>query len=123
MQRIKTNWWVELIIVVASAFLMIQMNRWLLAWVFIPVVTLLFFLMLGKLVQQVKPLFYIFLWIGGLSAFIFVCHPIARTFVNKVLAPHVGILLINVLIYLLFTILFAILYRWLYQRITYVIIR
>ena len=122
-QRIKTSWWMELIIVVASAFLMIQMNRWLLAWIFIPVVALLFFLMLGLLLQRVKPLFNIFLWIGGLSAFIFVCHPIARTFVNKILAPHVGILLINVFIYLLFTILFAVLYRWLYQRITAVIIR
>lgn len=116
-QRIKTKWWIELIVVVVSAFLMVQLNRWLLAWIFIPFVALLFFLMLGMLVQRVKPLYNVFLWIGGLSAFIFVCHPIARTFVNKIFAPHVGILLINVVIYFLFTILFAILYRWLYQHI------
>ena len=121
MQKIKTNWWLELIVLVTTGVLMALMNRLLLAWLFVPFIGLAFFMALGMLVQRVKPFKSVFHWLGGISAFIFVCHPIARTIVNGFVAPHIGVLFVNVVLYLLVSIIIALCYRWLCQRITSII--
>ena len=123
MQNIKTNLWLELIVLVVTGLLVAQMNRLLIAWMFLPFVALIFFIVLGMLVQRIKPICSVFHWIGGISAFIFVCHPIARTIVNSFVLPYIRILFVNVVLYLLVTILIALCYRWLCQRIISKIIK
>lgn len=121
MQKINTSWWVELLIIIIMGYMMAQMNRLLITWLFVPFIALFFFMALGMLVQRIKPIKSVFQWIGGISAFIFVCHPIARTIVNSIVAPHIEILFVNVILYLLVTVLISLCYRWLCQRITSII--
>lgn len=61
-----------------SSILVVALNARVIPWLLVPVAGLFAFLALAKLVLHMRPATMALRWIGGLSACIFVCHPIAR---------------------------------------------
>ena len=111
---IKTTW-MQIVLLVALLCMILLMSRWMITWLFIPIVSLAWFIIIGLLIMRSQLLSKLFNWIGKLSACIFVCHPIARTIVINTIYPRLSILLINVLLYIAITIVMALLYDKLYK--------
>ena len=114
MSKMNFPWWGELLLMLLMAVLVVMMNKWLTTWLFVPLAALAFFFFAGKLILRLRPLASVFGWIGGLSACIFVAHPIARTFIIRLLKPHVSNLLLLVLAFLILSVLLAMIYDKLY---------
>lgn len=108
-----------LLTLVLLAFVVL-MNKWLVTWLFIPLVALACFYAAGKVVICISPVAKVFRWVGKLSACVFVCHPIARLIVLNGIYPRVGNLLLITLIYIVVTIVLTLgydrLYKWLLGR-------
>ena len=102
------------LIVICTAVLIFVMNLNMISWIVVPIVALMFFITLSRLVLKIDWLRKTFAWIGVYSAFIFVCHPLARTVVNRLngFVPLLGI----VIIYFLITMLLAFFYATLYKK-------
>jgi len=107
--------WVELLLLVALLGLILLMSRWLVTWIFVPILALAWFVVIGLLLMRTRYLSEVFRWIGKYSACIFVCHPIARTIVLNAVNPRFPNLIANVIIYIVLTIIIALLYDKLYQ--------
>lgn len=102
-------------IVVCTAVLVFLMNLNLIAWSVVPIVALMFFISLSRLLLMFNRLRLIIAWIGRYSAFVFVCHPIARAIVYRInnSIPLYGV----IVIYFFLTMLLAVLYCRLYKKI------
>lgn len=107
--------WVELLLLVALLGLILLMSRWLVTWIFVPILALAWFVVIGLLLMRTRYLSEAFRWIGKYSACIFVCHPIARTIVLNAVNPRFPNLMANVIIYVALTIVIALLYDRIYQ--------
>lgn len=107
--------WVELLLFVSFLGLILLMSRWLVSWVFVPIVALAWLIVIGLLLMRTRFLSEVFRWIGKYSACIFVCHPIARYLELKFLEPHISYLIINIVIYIALTVIVALLYNFIYQ--------
>ena len=70
-----------IVLIIMLSILVVVMNFNVLSWLFVPIVSLFLFFLLSKIIINIKYVDGLFKWIGKLSAFIFVCHPIARTIV------------------------------------------
>lgn len=110
--------WLLLAIVLFA--MVVLMNKWLATWLFVPVVALGMFYAAGKVILRMPHVAKIFRWFGGLSACIFVCHPIARLIVIRGVYPHVSNLLLITLVYIVVSIVLAMgyerIYKWLLGR-------
>ena len=108
-------WWGKsCAIVICTAILVFVMNLNLISWVMVPIVALMFFITLSRLVISVKWLRLPIIWVGRYSAFVFVCHPIARVVANRL---HGSVPLIGIIIlYFMMTMLLAVLYCRLYTK-------
>lgn len=107
--------WVELLLMVALLGLILLMSRWLVTWIFVPIVALGWFIVIGLLLMRTRYLSEVFRYIGNYSACIFVCHPIARTIVLKAVNPRFPNLIANVIIYITLTVIIALLYDKVYH--------
>ncbi len=85
------------------------------AWVFIHFPAFGLFLSLTLLVDRYRVLRSVFVWIGSMSAFLFVVHPIARGIVIRVLLGKVP-LPVLLLVYLALCFALAFPYRWFFQK-------
>lgn len=101
---------------VLSSFLVLVMNRWMITWLFVPIVALMMFGSAGMIVLKSDVLSRLFKYVGRLSAAIFVCHPIIRFVINRYFLPHTDNMLIIVCIYVVSTFFFAVLYDMLYKK-------
>lgn len=108
------GWAKSSVVVLCTAFLVFVMNLNLICWVLVPIVALIFFIALSKIVLLVKWLRLPIMWVGQLSAFVFVCHPIARVVANRLngSVPLFGI----IILYFMMTMLLAVLYSKLYTK-------
>jgi hypothetical protein len=76
--------WLEIVLAFILLGIMVLMNNNFHVWIFLPIVGLYWFFALAKIVLCSGPyVSKVFAWIGKYSAAIFVCHPIARTVVNR----------------------------------------
>lgn len=111
--------WLLLTIVLFT--MTVLMNKWVATWLFVPLVALAGFYAAGKVVMVFSPLAKVFKWVGGLSACLFVCHPIARFVVIHGVCPHVSSMLLITMIYIVVSIALALgyerLYKWIKSRI------
>lgn len=107
--------WCELLLLVILLGLILLMSRWMETWIFIPIIALAWFMVIGLLLIRTHYLSNAFRWIGKYSACIFVCHPIARYLELKFLEPHISYLIINIVIYVALTVIVALLYNFIYQ--------
>ena len=105
-----------ILLVTLSAFVVL-MNMNVELWIFVPIVSLFFFMTLGRLVYRTRYMGGLFKWLGGYSAFIFVCHPIAREIMFSLNIPAYG-LCISLLVYLLLTFVIACVYEKLYKKLS-----
>lgn len=87
------------------------------SWLLIPVMTIPFFIGICKLLTGYVYVACIFL--GNLSLYIFVLHPIAREIVFTLLANN--ILFVNLFIYITAVILGSLLFSWLDKQLNHVI--
>ncbi len=107
-------WYLELILLLILSAVIFLLNYKLETWLFLPFTSLIAFLLLGDLILKIKYLSSIFRWIGTLSAFIFVCHPIVR-----ILAIHISLekgLFLILFMYISLTFLFSIVYKYMYKK-------
>lgn len=107
--------WVELLLLVALLGLILLMNRWMVTWVFVPIIALAWFIVIGLLLMRTRYLSETFRWIGKYSACIFVCHPIARLVVLNTLNHYYSNVIVSVLAYVALSIIIAIPYNVVYQ--------
>lgn len=107
--------WLELMLCVALLGLILLASKWMITWIFIPIVALGWFIVIGLLLMRTRYLSEVFRWMGKYSACIFVCHPIARTIVFNTIYHHCSNLLGIVLAYLVLSIIIALLYNIVYQ--------
>lgn len=116
----KMSAWNELLICVILLCLILFMGRWMITWLFVPIIALAWFLVVGLLLMRTRYLSELFRWFGRYSACIFVCHPIARLIVNKVVNPVFFNLAVIVLLYLVATVVIVYfydkLYKWLLSK-------
>ena len=92
---------------IASTVLIFTLSLWFTTWIIVP-----FFICIGTVaIVKVIPqsLMNILSWVGGISAYMFICHPITR----KVIIPisRHGDLFAGLLLYLVTTIILAILFK------------
>lgn len=111
---LEASWLKSFFLVVCSFLLILVMSLNLLTWTIVPIVALVFFMALSNLVLKIDWIRNPLKWVGQYSAFIFVCHPIARIVANRLCGavPLWGILVV----YFLLTMLLAIIYGKLYKR-------
>lgn len=107
--------WMELLLFIVFIALIILFSKWMLSWVFIPIIALGWFIVIGLMLMRTRYLSGIFRWIGKYSACIFVCHPIARLIVNSGVYPRLHNVLAVVVIYVVLTMGLAFLYDKLYK--------
>ena len=98
-----------------SAFAVLWMNRWMVTWLFVPIVALAMWGSCSLLVIRLELMTKIFKWIGSLSACIFVCHPIIRVFIHRIMLKHVDSMLLITICYVGITLLAAFLYDRIYK--------
>lgn len=111
----RHSWLVDLLVFLCSALAVLWMNKWMLTWLFVPLVALVMWISCGLLVMRSGVLTRIFKWIGNLSACIFVCHPIVRAVICRVMLNHVDNMLIIIICYVCVTILVSLLYDKYYK--------
>lgn len=111
----KSPTWAAAVLALLGLPIIILMNRWLIPWLFVPVISLAWFLSLEKLVLHTRVISGIFRWIGKLSACIFVCHPIARTITLGLLFLFDNNLFLATLFYLSLTVSISIIYHYYYK--------
>lgn len=107
--------WVELLLLFVLLGLVLLMSKWMLTWIFVPIVALAWFVVIGLLLMRTRYLSDAFRWVGKYSACIFVCHPIARLILLNTLYHHYSNVTVNVLAYVALSILIALVYNKLYQ--------
>ena len=107
--------WGELLFFVVLLGLVLLMSRWLVTWIFIPIVALAWFIVIGLLLMRTRYLSEVFRWIGRYSACIFVCHPIARLIILSTIHRHYSVIAVNVMAYIFLTVVIALLYNKIYQ--------
>lgn len=106
----------DIMLIIISAFLVFWMNKWMVMWLLVPFAALVMFVSIGLVIMRSIYLSAVFKWIGQLSAFIFVCHPIVRFVINRYMLGRVDNLLCVVFVYVISTIIIAVLYQRLYKR-------
>ncbi len=121
---ISTEHWIlmDVIVFLMAAVLVILMNRYMMTWLLIPVVALVMYLALGLMMMRSSVLMKLFTWIGKLSAAIFVCHPISRLVINRLMLPRVDNILFVVLVYIVVTLIIAMMYDRLYKKLISIVI-
>lgn len=107
---------IDILLLFLTTALVIVMNKWMLTWLLVPVIALVMYFLCGLLIVRLNVVRQLLVWIGRLSACIFVCHPIARFVINKAMLTHVDNLLFVVLIYVITTLFLAVLYNQLYKK-------
>lgn len=107
--------WVELLLLLLLLGLILLMGRWMMTWIFIPIVALVWFIVIGMLLIRTRYLSNVFRWIGKYSACIFVCHPIARLIVLNTIHHYYSNVLFNVFVYVALTVVVALVYNIVYQ--------
>ena len=116
-----TTVWMEVLLWFVLLFAIIFMSRWLVSWIFVPIVSLGWFLVFGMVLLRSCYISGVFRWIGKYSAFIFVCHPIARMIVLNTFYHHYSNVIANVLLYLFSVIVISLVYHkihhWLLNKI------
>lgn len=112
---------IDFTVFLLAAALVVIMNRWMVTWLFVPIVALVMFIAGGLLILRMPVLNSFFIWIGKLSACIFVCHPIVRFAINKYMLLRLDNLTVVILVYVIVTILFSMLYDKLYKRLLTII--
>jgi peptidoglycan/LPS O-acetylase OafA/YrhL len=116
----KSSVWMELSLFVLLLGLILLMSKWLVSWLFIPLVALVWFIVIGLLLLRTRYISTAFRWIGKYAACLFVCHPIARSVVLALVYPRIPNLAANVVIYIFLSIVIAVvyssIYRWLLSK-------
>lgn len=112
---VPKNIWMELILFFVLFGVVLLMGKWMLSWVFIPIIALVWFIVMGLLLLRTRFFSIAFRWLGNYSACIFVCHPIARLIVRIVVCPRLHNIIALVVIYFILAIGIAFLYDKLYK--------
>ena len=115
----KSSILVEITLAILSLFLMIVLNYTLELWLFLPFAPLVFFIVLGKLLLRVEFLSNFFMWIGELSACLFVCYPLSRFAVKSFIQPHFPSLILTTIVYICLVFIMAYCYNHLYKWLLY----
>lgn len=111
----KSPIWMAAVFSILGILLIILMNRWLISWLFVPIVSLFWFLSLEKILLHTHVVSGIFRWIGKLSACIFVCHPIARTITVGLYSHFNDSLILATFFYLTLTAVISVVYYRYYK--------
>ena len=118
--------WVLTVLMLFSSVLVFCMNWNYYTWVIMPFLCILFFYSISELICSVKIIKAIPIWLGKISSYIFVCHPISLLLIEKIMKIGEGHNLIAPLflytvIYFLLTIGLVYLYKPLHQGLVRVI--
>jgi hypothetical protein len=106
--------WLFLIAVIFLGIICIA-NLHFLSWLFVPFFALAFLISLGELCYRISWLRKVFVWMGGLSSYLFVVHPIARGITHKAFGDHFVLMLLS---YLLLTFLLALSFKLAKEKVT-----
>ena len=92
------NLFFEMLILVFLLVCIVVMNLNYFLWLLVPVVSVLLFYYIGVIMIRLPLLSNIFMWLGRYSAFIFVCHPVART-LYLVIQNYLNNIILGTLLY------------------------
>lgn len=110
-----------IILLMILLFFVVIMNFNIISWLFIPIVSLFLFFLLSKIIVNIEYMDGLFKWIGRLSAFIFVCHPVAVRIVillcEKINISGHGIWL-SLIVYTVLTFVMSLFYEKLYNQLS-----
>ena len=111
--------WETIVLLIALSFLVVIMNINIISWLFVPIISLFLFFLLSKIIINIKYVNELFKYIGGLSAFIFVCHPIIRSIIlyDKFHINNHGIWL-SLIVYTILTLVLSHFYKKLYNTLS-----
>lgn len=73
--------YIALIVFAILSVLIVVANANIISWLVLPIISVLFFILLAKIIIYVPYIYELMKKVGALSAFIFVCHPISRVIV------------------------------------------
>lgn len=106
-----------LILLVILFVFVVVTNINIFSWLFLPIFSLFFFLLLSKIFLSIPYANNLLKWIGKLSACVFVCHPIAREFVRIIHDHlHYNDLYFSLFAYTILTFILAYFYQKLHKR-------
>ena len=106
---------VDILVAVASLGLIVLCNLNKYLWVFIHIPSLVFFFSLMRLIARTSLTKRVFLYLGNLSAFIFACHPVSRSFVNRFLPVGMNVW-IKLLVFLALTLVLAMGFQYAFKK-------
>ncbi len=113
--RLPSNW-LLLVLMALVLFVIICIASFnFYSWLFVPLIALLLLLVLGEIFCLMNLTKKLFVWIGGLSSYLFVVHPMARGIAHKVFGNHIVLMLFS---YLLLTFAMAICFKYAKEKIS-----
>lgn len=115
-EKFTWHWSGEIVFFLLLSGMVILLNSRMETWLFVPFFSLLAYISLGSLCLRVDYLASVLKWFGNISAYIFVCHPIARPLAIR-FTPAEGGLALIVTIYVILTIILSIAYRRVYENV------
>lgn len=113
--RFNTSVWLEIMLFVCLLGLILLMSKSMISWLFIPIIALIWFIIIGLLLMRTRFLSKTFRWIGKYSACLFVCHPIARSVVLGFIYPRLSRVSVIIVFYIVLCIVIAIGYSFVYK--------
>ena len=113
-EKFTWHWSMEIVFFLLLSSMMVLLNKRMETWLFVPFFSLLAFIFLGNLCVRVELLTSVLKWLGNISAYIFVCHPIARPLAIR-FTPAEGGLALIVTIYVVLTIILSMTYKRVYE--------
>ena len=110
----------DVVVMCVSFVVLFLINKSFYLWIFMPFVSVLFFYISANIMSWNNVLKKLGVWLGGLSSYIFVVHPIAQLLSEKLLsicqAKAIPVrLLYVVIIYVILTLILVYLYRPVHQ--------
>ena len=116
----KLSWqnlsvWKLLMIAIVAGGLFVVCNSSKYLWLFIHLFAIVFFVALSLIIHRTRYLKKCFMYLGSLSSFLFVMHPVARSIVVSLFSTDYA-LWIRILAYLTCTFVGVYLFKYLYYR-------
>ena len=112
-EKISTFTTCLLLLLMPALIVIMQLN--VISWLISPVVSFFFFVLFAKLIVNTRYVSELFKWIGGVSAYLFVCHPMARQICIIFHMSNYGIC-VSLFVYTVMTFIIALFYQKIHKQ-------
>lgn len=106
------RYWKNLVVFILGVVLLILSNANSYVWVFSPIIAIVVAIYLNELIKRFKYTNKVFIYLGGISASIFVIHPVVRHLYWHFANAHE---VTQISIYLIVSIVLSVVYSWMHN--------